>query len=179
MRKLNSNSRPPRAANAKSLVIFLHGYGADGADLLGLSDYFTNELPDTLFLAPDAPEPCRSNPYGYQWFPIPWIDGSNPQSMEESFQASFRDLNAFIDSAIEDNNLLPGNVGILGFSQGTMMALSVAPMRADPVACVVGFSGKLLSDELLKAGEIVRPPVFLAHGDSDELVPPIQPKRVR
>ena len=165
MRKLKSVSRPSRSGAEKSLVIFLHGYGADGANLLDLASFLAVVLPDTSFLAPDAPEKCRSNPFGYQWFPIPWIDGSSERDMEESLNASIRDLNAF-------RNLLPRRVALLGFSQGTMLALSVAPLRPGPVACIVGFSGRLLGDEYLKSGKIVRPPVFLAHGDQDELVPP-------
>ncbi|MDE0531065.1 MAG: alpha/beta fold hydrolase [Albidovulum sp.] len=172
MRKLNSSSRPPRSGSANSLVIFLHGYGADGANLLDLAGFLAAFLPDSSFLAPDAPEICRSNPFGFQWFPIPWIDGSSEQELSDSFEASKRDLNEFIDNAIEERNLLPRDVALLGFSQGTMLALSVAPLRPDPVACVVGFSGRLLNGEILQSGKIVRPPVFLAHGDRDELVPP-------
>ena len=57
---------------------FLHGYGANGADLLGL-DPLSKHLPDTLFIAPDAPESCAGSPFGFQWFPIPWIDGSSEE----------------------------------------------------------------------------------------------------
>jgi len=172
VRKLKFRSFEPKSGTAKSLVVLLHGYGADGADLLGLSNFLSPILPDTAFLAPDAPEQCRSNPFGRQWFPIPWIDDSDPAELAKSFDASNRDLNGFIDDALDQSNLSPRNVGLLGFSQGTMLALSVTPLRSEPVACVVGFSGRLISDAPLKSGKIVRPPIFLAHGDRDELVPP-------
>ena len=73
-RALTSKRKGP--AKAGSVVVFLHGYGADGADLLGLADPLAPHLPGTAFHAPDAPEPCANNPMGRQWFPIPWLDGS-------------------------------------------------------------------------------------------------------
>ena len=60
-----------------SLVILLHGYGADGNDLFGIAQALAPHLPNTAFRSPNAPEPCAVNPMGYQWFPISWLDGSS------------------------------------------------------------------------------------------------------
>ncbi|MCP5080744.1 MAG: phospholipase, partial [Alphaproteobacteria bacterium] len=76
MSKLESQRRGAKSGNAKSLAIFVHGYGADGRDLIGLADPLAEHMPDTVFYAPDAPNPCKMNPMGYEWFPIPWLDGS-------------------------------------------------------------------------------------------------------
>ncbi|EAR51632.1 phospholipase/carboxylesterase family protein [Oceanicola granulosus HTCC2516] len=155
----------------RSAVVFLHGYGANGADLIGLADPLAEHMPDTLFLAPDAPEMCAGAPMGLQWFPIPWIDNS---SEEESRQGAYRaaaDLDAFLDGVMVDEDLLPEQVMVFGFSQGTMMALHVLPRREDPVAGVCAFSGRLLEPELLADEVVSRPPVLLVHGDQDDVVP--------
>ncbi len=153
------------------MVVFLHGYGADGADLLGLADPLAPHLPDTVFLAPDAPEHCAGNPFGRQWFPIPWLDGSSEAAAAAGLAASADDLNAFLDARLADAALQPGRLALVGFSQGTMMALHVAPRRAAAVACVVGFSGRLLHPERLAAEARAKPPVLLLHGDQDNVVP--------
>ena len=69
-------------------------------------------------------------------------------------------------------HLLPEQVVLFGFSQGTMMALHVAPRREDAFAGIVAFSGRLLAPELLADEAISRPPVLLVHGDQDDVVPP-------
>jgi phospholipase/carboxylesterase len=156
----------------RSAVIFLHGYGANGADLLGLADPLAEHLPDTLFLAPDAPEACAGAPMGFQWFPFPWIDGSSEEESRAGLMRAADDLNAFLDGVMVDEDLLPEQVFVLGFSQGTMMALHVLPRREDPVAGIAAFSGRLLEPELLQDEVVSRPPVLLIHGDQDDVVPP-------
>ena len=78
-RVLTAGRKEPQSGDTRSAVVFLHGYGANGAELLGLADPLADHLPDTLFVAPDAPENCAGSPFGYQWFPIPWIDGSSEE----------------------------------------------------------------------------------------------------
>ncbi|MDF1619338.1 alpha/beta hydrolase [Pseudothioclava nitratireducens] len=170
-RKLEAGQKGPKSGNLKSAVVFLHGYGADGADLLGLADPLAPHLPDTLFLAPDAPEPCAGNPFGRQWFPIPWLDGSSEEAAAEGMARAAVDLNAFLDEVLADNGLTPAQLAVIGFSQGTMMALEVLPRRAEPVAGVVAFSGRLLRPEALAAEAVSKPPVLLVHGDADPVVP--------
>lgn len=154
-----------------SLVVLLHGYGADGADLLGLADPLAPHLPNTVFVAPDAPEPCTGNPFGRQWFPIPWIDGSSEEQAQEGMRAAFADLDAFLNERMADEGLTPAQTALIGFSQGTMMALHVAPRRAEPFAGIVAFSGRLMMPEMLEADLKSKPPVLLAHGDRDDVVP--------
>lgn len=170
-RVLNTGRKEPVSGETRSAVVFLHGYGANGADLLGLADPLGAHLPDTLFLAPDAPESCAGAPFGFQWFPIPWIDGSSEEVAMRGMSAAVTDLNAFLDAVMVDEDLLPEQVVLFGFSQGSMMALHVAPRREDAVAGVVAFSGRLLQPELLPAEVVQRPPVLLVHGDADDVVP--------
>ncbi len=170
-RALQSGRRDPVSGEIRSAVIFLHGYGANGADLLGLADPLGEHLPDTLFLAPDAPESCAGAPFGYQWFPIPWIDGSSEEESRAGLYRAAEDLNAFLDGVMVDEDLLPEQVIVLGFSQGTMMALHVLPRREDEVAGICAFSGRLLEPELLVDELECRPPVLLVHGDQDDVMP--------
>jgi phospholipase/carboxylesterase len=169
-RKLQSERKGAAKGAARSVVIFVHGYGADGADLLGLAEPLAPHLPQTAFYAPNAPERCAGNPFGYQWFPIPWLDGSSEALAHAGMLAAADDLDAFIDEVLEAEGLAPSALALVGFSQGTMMSLQVAPRRAEPVAAIVGFSGRLLDPEGL-AGATSKPPVLLIHGDADEMVP--------
>ncbi|WP_299924960.1 alpha/beta fold hydrolase [uncultured Pelagimonas sp.] len=170
-RVLKAGRKAPVSGETRSCVVFLHGYGANGADLLGLADPLGEHLPDTLFVAPDAPEDCAGSPMGYQWFPIPWIDGSSEEESMEGMDRAVQDLNAFLDALMVDEDLLPEQVAIFGFSQGTMMALHVAPRREDPVSGVVAFSGRLLQPELLADEVVSKMPILLVHGDQDDVVP--------
>ncbi|MGH1354441.1 MAG: alpha/beta hydrolase [Thalassovita sp.] len=170
-RVLQAGRVEPKSGEARSVVVFLHGYGANGADLLGLADPLGDHLPDTLFVAPDAPENCPGSPGGYQWFPIPWIDGSSEEEAERGMQQASEDLNAFLDGILVDNDMLPEQMVLFGFSQGTMMSLHVAPRREDEVSGIVAFSGRLMSPELLKDAAISKPPILLVHGDQDDVVP--------
>jgi phospholipase/carboxylesterase len=156
---------------AERLVVFLHGYGANGADLLGLADVLMPHMPGTAFVAPDAPESCAGAPMGFQWFPIPWIDGSSEEASRQGVLRAVADLDAFLDETLAREGVGPGDCVLFGFSQGTMMALHVAPRRAEAVAGVVAFSGRLLAPELLADEAVSRPPVVLIHGDADEVVP--------
>jgi phospholipase/carboxylesterase len=171
-RVLNAERREPLSGETRSIVVFLHGYGANGADLLGLADPLGEHLPDTLFIAPDAPETVAGMPNGYQWFPIPWIDGSSEEESMRGMDQAVVDLNAFLDALMVDEDVLPEQVVLFGFSQGTMMALHVAPRRDDEVAGIVAFSGRLLSPESLADETKVRPSILLVHGDADDVVPP-------
>lgn len=172
MTRINKVGRvEARSGKASSAVIFLHGYGADGDDLLGLAEPLAPHLPNTLFLAPDAPEACVTNPFGRQWFPIPWLDGSAPEEAAAGLTRSSEDLNAFLDQVMTAEGLAPSQIALLGFSQGTMMALQVAPRRAQALAGVIGFSGRLLRAEALAAETVTKPPMLLLHGDVDQIVP--------
>jgi phospholipase/carboxylesterase len=170
MSMLTGPERPAASGSADSLVIFLHGYGADGNDLIGLAEPMAPHLPNTRFLAPNAPEPCPGNPTGFQWFPIPWLDGSSEAAMRASATRSFRLLDDWLD-AVAGQGVGPDRTVLVGFSQGTMMALHVGLRRRAPLAGIVGFSGRLLEPERLGAEIAARPPVLLIHGDQDPVVP--------
>ncbi len=169
MSTLTGHRAEAKSGSATSLVILLHGYGADGADLFGLSRPLSEHMPDTVFRAPNAPERSSVNPMGYQWFPIPRLDGSSEQEMKASFETSVGLLNAYLDECMAEEGLGAAQTALIGFSQGTMMSLYVAPRRDEPLACVVGFSGRLIGEGLAEETK-VRPPVLLVHGDQDEMI---------
>ncbi|MGN0934202.1 alpha/beta hydrolase [Falsigemmobacter intermedius] len=170
-RPLNFKSRPAQSGKTKSVVIFVHGYGADGADLIGLADPLAPHLPDTAFYSPDAPTRVPGAPFGYQWFPIPWLDGSSEEEAAKGMEAAVADLNAFIDIVLAREDIGIDRLALFGFSQGSMMSLHVAPRREEEMAGVVAFSGRLLRPEKLGSESQVRPPVMLVHGDADQVVP--------
>lgn len=169
MTGLKSARKGPSRADA--VVVFLHGYGADGADLLGLADPLAPHLPGVAFHAPDAPERSVNNPFGYQWFPIPWLDGSSEAQARDSMARSIGLLDGWLDKVLADEGLTADRMVVVGFSQGTMMALHVLPRRKAAVAGIIGFSGRLLVPDLLAAEARVKPPVLLLHGDQDPMVP--------
>jgi phospholipase/carboxylesterase len=146
MATLNSNHVNALSGNTNSLVVFVHGYGADGADLLSLASSLAPVLPDTKFVAPNAPQRCTVNPMGFEWFPIPWIDGSTEN---RSLRGMYRSADIFgdwLDQMIEGTGVTPEKTILFGFSQGTMMSLHHGVRRSDALAGIVGFSGRLSID---------------------------------
>lgn len=170
-RELKFGRRAALSGKARSLVVFVHGYGADGADLLGLADPLGAHLRDTVFMAPDAPEACAGNPFGRQWFSIPRFDGSSEVDTAVGMNRAADDLNAFLDARLAEEGLGPEALVLVGFSQGAMMSLHVAPRREVAVAGVVAISGKLMRPATLAQEGKVKPPVLLIHGDQDPVVP--------
>ena len=168
---LVSKRRASLSGRTGSVVVLLHGYGADGTDLLGLAEPLAPHMRDTVFVAPDAPERCVNNPFGYQWFPIPWLDGSSETAADASRLASAARLDAFLDGILEQEGITPSQLVRFGCSPGTMMSLHVAPRRSEAIAGIVGFSGRLLEPEKLAGEALSRPPVLLVHGDADDIVP--------
>ena len=167
--RLSGPSRPPASGGKpRRLVILLHGLGADGNDLIGLAPYWARLLPDAEFLSPNAPFPCDMAPHGYQWFSS---QDRTPEAVLGGVRAAAPILDAFIDEALEQRGLGSGELALVGFSQGTMMSLFVGLRRAEPVAGIVGFSGRLLAPELLASELRSRPPILLVHGTEDPLVP--------
>jgi phospholipase/carboxylesterase len=159
---------PRSGGAARQLIVLLHGVGADGDDLIGLAPALAPYLPDAAFVAPNGPEPCEMASFGYQWFSL---QDRRPETMWLGIQAAAPALDAFLDEELERHGLDSSRLALVGFSQGTMMALHVAPRRATPLAAVLGFSGALLGAERLPAEALSRPPVLLIHGDADQVVP--------
>lgn len=172
MTTLTGPRKDAKSGNADSLVIFLHGYGSDGKDLIGIGDALAEHLPNTTFLSPNAPQRCANNPMGYQWSPIPWLDGSSEEASKQGQTESINLLNKWLDEVAVNEGINPDRTIIFGFSQGTMMALHVGPRRTTSFAGIIGFSGRLLYPEFLSAESQTKPPVLLVHGDSDDMVPP-------
>lgn len=160
--------KPASGGAAKSLVVFLHGYGADGNDLIDIGRQLAPVLPDTAFVSPHAPNPCDGAPYGRQWFPLSALD---PHLMLAGTSRAAPAIDAFLDAELAAHGLPAGKLALVGFSQGTMMALQVAFRRKDAIAGVVGYSGLLAGPERLPAEVKSRPPVLLVHGDADPIVP--------
>jgi phospholipase/carboxylesterase len=166
---LNGPTSPPAAGGApRSLVILLHGYGSNGDDLIGLVPYWRDALPHTLFLAPDAPQPCPGAPGGRQWWPLTSL---SPEARAAGVRVSAPALNAYIDSQLAAHGLSEDRLALVGFSQGTMMALHVGPRRANALAGIIGYSGMLADPEALGEELQTKPPILLVHGDADDVLP--------
>jgi phospholipase/carboxylesterase len=166
---LNGPHLPPLSGGSpKQLVIMLHGVGSDGDDLIGLAPYFQKILPEALFVSPHAPFAFDMAPQGHQWFSL---QDMTPEARLAGTQTAAPILDAYIDAQLAATGLSDDKVALLGFSQGTMMALHVGLRRANPLAGILGYSGMLIGPELLADAIRSRPPVFLAHGDADDVVP--------
>ena len=159
---------PASGAAPRQLVIFCHGYGADGNDLISLGQQLQGILPDAAFVSPHAPDPCAMSPMGRQWFPITRLD---PDEYWTGCQAAGPVLDHFITSELARHDLTEADVALVGFSQGTMMALHVGLRRADPLAVIIGYSGALAGPEHLPAEIKSKPSVLLVHGREDDIVP--------
>ncbi len=156
------------------ILVFLHGYGADGNDLIDIGRAWQGLLPQAAFVSPHAPEPCSQAPVGRQWFPLTFRD---PDERWTGVNKAAPVLASFLDAELKRRNLAPSALALVGFSQGTMMALHVGLRRAAAPFAIVGYSGLLAlppdaNPEKLAAEVKSRPPVLLVHGDRDDLIPP-------
>jgi phospholipase/carboxylesterase len=158
---------PAKSGSAKQLVVFLHGYGADGNDLIGIGKQWSQFLPDAIFVSPHAPEPCGGAPMGRQWFALTFRDPNERWTGVNKAQPA---LDAFLDAELARHGLDESQMALVGFSQGTMMALHTGLRRKRACAAIVGYSGMLVGEEHL-VEVTAKPPVLLIHGDQDEVIP--------
>ena len=160
---------PPAAGGApRQLVVFLHGYGADGNDLIGLGREWARVLPHAAFVSPHAPEPCGMAPMGRQWFNLTFREaGELARGIEHAAPA----LEAFLDAELRKHNLGPRALALVGFSQGAMLALGVGLKRSPAPAAIVGYSGALADAEAFPIDPDAAPAILLVHGDMDEVIP--------
>jgi len=174
MVELNGPRLEPLSGQARQLVVFLHGYGADGNDLIEIGRAWQPLMPDAAFVSPHAPRPCGQAPMGREWFPLTFRDLNERWT---GVNAAAPVLDAFLDAELQRHNLPGSALALVGFSQGTMMSLHVGLRRAEAPAAIVGYSGMLVTPESdaemerFAADIRARPPVLLVHGDSDDLIP--------
>src|SRR6187200_70038 len=173
MAELDGPRLEPRSGRARQLVVFLHGYGADGNDLIEIGRAWQGAMPHAAFVSPHAPHPCGQAPTGREWFPL--TDRAQNERWR-GVNSAAPILDRFLDAELSRRNLPPSRLALVGFSQGTMMALHVGLRRAAAPAAIVGYSGMFVlkgdSDIEGYAPQVrARPPVLLVHGDADELIP--------
>ncbi len=162
----------PRSGNPpKRIILLFHGLGVSGYNLIDIAGVMNRFIPDTHFIAPNAPYPYdlgTASPNEYQWF-------SRRLRTEEAAVEGLRNLepivNEFVDKQLEKFGLKEENMAVLGFSQGTMVALHCFLRRSKPIALIAGFSGSLIAPQLLSKELKSKPPVVLFHGEDDEVLP--------
>lgn len=166
---VNGASLKPRSgAPPKKIVLLLHGFGSSGTDMISLAPQWQEALPDTLFLAPHAPQRCGMMGAGYQWW---GLSGFAPSALAAGAASAAPAIDAFIDRKLAQYGLAEADLALVGFSQGTMMALHIGLRRPRAVAAVVGYSGMLAGTMGLASDDLARPPVLLVHGTADPVVP--------
>jgi phospholipase/carboxylesterase len=158
---------PPAARGpARQLVVLLHGYGADGNDVLPLAQHWQRLLPNAAFAAPHGPEACAEGPMGRQWFPLAIRDLG---AIAAGLEVAAPTLGAFIDGELRRLGLPSRALALAGFSQGAMLALRVGPARTEPIAGIVSYAGLIAGP--VRPANPGRPPVLLYHGAGDPLIP--------
>ena len=168
MMDLSGPSQKAASGKTKQLVVLLHGYGSNGDDLISLAPFFAQALPDADFLSPNAPFPCEMSPLGFQWF---GFEDRTPEMLLGAAQLAGQIVDRFLDAELARRGLANRDLALIGFSQGTMMALHVGLRRAQPIGAILGYSGSLVGADVLVAEIKSRPPVFLVHGTADQVVP--------
>ena len=153
----------------KQIILLCHGYGGDGKDISTLAINWQRFLPDAIFLCPDAPEICTVNPQGYQWFDL--TSDKEEVLLEKSLIAEQK-LNTFVDQVLDNFQLTPTNLALVGFSQGCMMSIQVALKKKEKINCLIGYSGKIINKKHLSDNINSKPKIFLMHGANDTIVPP-------
>jgi len=167
---LEAISISPFSKNKPQQVIVLcHGYGGDGKDISTLAINWQRFLPEAIFLCPNAPEICAVNPQGYQWFDL--SSDKEELILEKSLIAEEK-LNTFIDQILNDFQLEPNNLALVGFSQGCMVSIQIALKKKKQISCLIGYSGKVINQKHLSDNIHSKPKIFLMHGANDTLVPP-------
>ena len=167
---LTHHQLPARSGQTRSLVVLLHGFGSNGQAMLGLGRTLSTALPDTTFLAPDAPDAAPGRPGGRMWYTIPELGGSSTEEADLRLQASARQLDAYLDDQLAAHGLPASAMALLGFSQGAGMAYEVAPRRRDQLAGVIAIAGRMKRKDTLATEARSTPPFLILTGAEDHLL---------
>ncbi|MBA3043461.1 MAG: dienelactone hydrolase family protein [Gammaproteobacteria bacterium] len=149
------------------LVIMLHGVGSSGNDLAPLGHTWKATLPNAVFVSTNAPAPSSFGS-GYQWFSVAGVTEENRSARIVAARPSFDRVISWI---IAENGFADklDRVALVGFSQGTIMALDAVASGRWPVGAVVGFSGRLASPLPLQPA--LETSILLVHGSADPVIP--------
>lgn len=159
-----------RSGRTRSLVVLLHGFGSNGAAMLGLAKALSIALPDTTFLAPDAPDPVPGRPGGRMWYTIPELDGCSVEEADARLISSARMLDGFLDDQLSATGLPASTMALVGFSQGAGLAYEVGPRRHDQMAGVVAIAGRMKRKHALATEVRSKPPFLILSGAEDNLL---------
>ena len=167
---LEVTSIPPFSKNKPQLAVVLcHGYGGGGQDISSLAINWQRFLPEAIFLCPNAPEVCSVSPQGYQWFDL--TSDKEEVILEKSLVAEST-LNIFLDQVLDNFQLDPSSLALVGFSQGCMMSIQIAIKKKKQISCLIGYSGKVINQKHLSDNINSKPKIFLMHGANDMIVSP-------
>jgi len=160
---------PLSKGKPKQAIILCHGYGGDGKDISLLAINWQRFLPDAIFLCPNGPEICAVNPGGFQWFDL---EIEKEEVILKKSLSAEKKLILFLDQVLDNFQLKPNNLGLIGFSQGCMISIQVGLKYKKEINCVIGYSGKVINQKHLSENINSKPKFFLMHGDNDTIVPP-------
>ena len=168
MQSLNYEKFPDHDFEPNSLVVLLHGIGADAFDLIPLAKYWALTLKKTKFYSLHAPYPCKLTPSGKQWFDLEDRDQTRILKEIELVKPM---IITFLKKKLKDYNLQYKDLILVGFSQGTMVALNLTLTMKEEVKGVLGYSGGVILTKSGKIEIISKPNICLVHGKNDEVVP--------
>lgn len=157
--------------NAEFAVVFLHGFGSNGEDLMGLAPEIEGKLEDNLrgkiaYFSPNGISETEMGG-GYQWF----SDNNWTFRDRKGMDVAQNALWEYMESEVFSAGILAKNVVVIGFSQGTMTALFAAPRWPEKIAGIIGCSGRLMWESELKGEDFNKFPILLMHGTEDDVVP--------
>ena len=154
----------------KQIIVLCHGYGGDGKDISTLAINWQRFLPEAIFFCPNAPEVCTVNPQGYQWYDL------TLEKKEIIFEKSLvaeEKISTFLDQILDNFQLEPINLALVGFSQGCMISIQTGLKKKKEINCILGYSGKVINQKHLSENINSKPKIFLMHGENDTIVPSI------